>query len=278
MAGEGDAGPQLPPAPLAEEREPVEARLSWLVVPLLVGAAVVLWFVRKLATSYAASMQPQLPFEWGTAWSLRRLLPGLEAPVWDGLMFGLGLILADRYAPRSWSRPWKWALGAAVLGILPSPSSAWMYGRDLLDGSFWQWWPTTAYFKASNLVTDGFLGYWLARALQKRGSLWWRMPEAAVDALLICYVIEIPLFLFYSSVINPPPGGLGSLLKDIKDSATWAGIGLTLALVLVGGILKGLALATGMSRGVPLTQRTDIGEIASNVGANLKARIKWMFS
>ena len=278
MAGDAPIEPQLPPAPLAEEREPVEARLSWVVVPLFIGAAVVLSLVRKLASSFAASMQPQLAFDWGAAWSLERLLPGLEAPVWDGLMFGLGLILADRYAPRGWSRPWKWALGAAILGILPNPTAAWRDVQALLDGSFWQWWPTTAYVKASNLVTDGFLGYWLARALRKRGSLWWRMPKAAVDAGLICFVAGIPLWLLYIAVFSPIPGGLGSVLKDLKDSAAWAGIGLMLALVLVGGLLTGLALAAGMSRGVPLTQRTDIGEIASNACARLKARVKWMFS
>ena len=258
------------------ETTPTEVRvLPWWTLVLTVAAAVVVSLLSRLAMTYINAMAPDYPVDWRIDWGLWRLLRGLEGAVWSGLTLGLGLILADRLGPHSWSRPWKWALGAAVLGALPSPSHGWIYLQGLLDGSIWQTWHMTLPYRAWLLLAAGFVGFWLARALQKRGSLWWRMPEAAIDAGLICFAASIPFWLLYNTVLNPTPDGAEGLLES---GFYWQATAQNLVLTLVSGLLKGLALAAGMSRAVPLEQRTNIAEVASGIGAKLKARVKWMFS
>ena len=258
-----------------ETSTPEVRALPWWTLVFTVAAAVVVSLLSRLATGYMGSADPDVLSDGRVYWRPWAVLTALESAAWSGLMFGLGLVLADRLGPRSWSRQWKWALGAAVLGALPSPSHGWIYLQGLLDGSIWHTWHMSLPYRAWLLVMGGFVGYWLARALQKRGSLWWRMPEAAIDAGLICFAASIPFWLLYNTVLNPTPDGAEGLLES---GFYWQATAQNLVLTLVSGLLKGLALAAGMSRAVPLTQRTDIGEIASGIGANLKARVKWMFS
>ena len=258
-----------------ETSTPEVRALPWWTLVFTVAAAVVVSLLSRLATGYMGSADPDVLSDWRVYWRPWAVLTALESAAWSGLMFGLGLVLADRLGPRGWSRPWKWALGAAVLVVVPSPYRSWMYGESLLDGSIWQTWHTHIVMAAWHLLMAGFVGFWLARALQKRGSLWWRMPEAAFDAGLMCFVASIPFWWLWVTVINPTPDWAKGL---IESSDYWQGVAYNLVVILASGLLDGLALAAGMCWAAPREQRTDIGEIVSGVGANLKARVKWMFS
>ena len=90
---------QPPPPPLERPEPEIESqtRLSWFTVLFTALAAVpvgVLWRLVGVRLLYA-----------GTQVDIYRgLVSEIGRATWSGAMIGLGIVLADRLAPRTWSR------------------------------------------------------------------------------------------------------------------------------------------------------------------------------
>ncbi len=207
-----------------------------------------------------------------TGWNL---LPGtwfgFETQAWFGLRFGLGLVIADRLAPKHWPRPVRWAVGGGLGALAMVPSNAWTYVQAIIEGvpqadRFMQSLP----WRITSAVTAACFSYWVGRMLTRDESRPVRTgARSGLDAGIVLGLVGIPwtVWHFYVSASEgfDLPGGL----------LFW--LGLLLAQSAVSGLADGLAIGLGLSMGRRVV-RDGARPTARRVGVWFRDQIDRIFS
>jgi hypothetical protein len=245
--------------------------LPWITILWTAFASVVAWLALGLSSDYLwASHWPEYTSFWH-ARPVRFLATGILGAVWSGATVGLGAVLADRFGPRSWSRPWRWALGMGVAAWLINPYHAYLYAEGLITEGYVPW--AGLAYRTVTVLQSAILGFWIAGAVWPNEDRFRRrMVLRGIEGSLVATVVAIPLTLAIQLTQTP-----WDLLLDVPGRL-WGNASLSLVSAAVSGALGGLALALGFSRAQPRAQTVDVGEVAGRVGSKLRASVQWVFS
>ena len=179
--GTEDRATQLPPAPLAEEEAPREARLPWVTLlygTLTVAASAVVWYIREAAGAGGFPIS-----------TTADLLGWLGLVVTPPLATCLALVAADRLL-RSIPRVLRWTVLAPVFVFclwtgqmaLAAPSGMANRGWSSLLG-------TLALFSLPHVAGAAAVALAMALTLKCEGGLMWRVPLAAMAGGVVASLI-----------------------------------------------------------------------------------------
>ncbi len=216
----GGRAPDMPPSPMAQ---PVAERAPDPPLPWSTPVATVL---AVLAVSPVVMLLLWLTAQDRKAW--------WEVPllfVWYGLTVGLGATIMDRLKP-GWSAPRRWALGMAVLSVVPSPAFLVIMAVEAkVEPS------ALIAFVELAAVGCGLLGWALGSARRRSQALWWRLP---VNGALVAG--GLPLALMGAAVALQVAIQRGSSSPAFLLYILPGALAVAAVLALFGGAI-GLALA-----------------------------------
>ena len=253
MNGGANVDPQLPPAPLAAEEEQVYERLSWVVVPLLIGMMLVVSAVSSAIhhPAYRARLA-SLPGGGPTPPSLwMYVLMSLPFAAWRAAQLGLGAALGDRWLPRRWSRAARWGVGMGIAGVVLHTYLVYTV-YYLATGDLSGWLsaalssPTRVWSVLSLPVTGMLAGFafgWAAAADRGRGL---KLVGAGACVWALTSLVSVGVAVLQNAqMVQNSPGLVSAYCWNLVSSV-------------ISGALVGLAFAAALSIG----ERRQLGRAA----------------